>query len=156
MDTRSFVKILRKVIREEVGKAVKQALNETKIPDNQVISHGINLKEIADNPSSYETRPRTKKKTYSKNNMLNDILNETAFDGDFASMTEGPRVGLDDEWPNMGPTRTSQMIQPTTGVNGEVADLSNPDVKAVHDAVNRDYSGLIKAIGKKNGRMGTR
>ena len=35
MDTKSFVKILRKVIREEVGKAVKQALTE------QTVSHLI-------------------------------------------------------------------------------------------------------------------
>ena len=35
MDTKSFVRILRKVIREEVGKAVKQALNETVVTDKK-------------------------------------------------------------------------------------------------------------------------
>mgnify|MGYP003120126026 CR=1 FL=1 len=114
MDTKSFVKILRKVIREEVGRAVKQALTEQTINHGQVIEHGMNLAEIAENPMP--RRPIAKKK-FSKNSMLNDILNETAATGDFAS---------------------------------------KPEMAAVQKALTRDYSGLIKAINKKNGKMGTK
>ena len=155
MDTKSFVKILRKVIREEVGRAVKQALTEQTINHGQVIEHGMNLAEIAENPMP--RRPIAKKK-FSKNSMLNDILNETAATGHFASMMDMPKVSQMD-YPQMGPTRTSTMVrpnQPMTGINGERVDTSKPEMAAVQKALTRDYSGLIKAINKKNGKMGTR
>tara|TARA_A100001201_G_scaffold8659_1_gene13109 strand:+ start:5328 stop:5795 length:468 start_codon:yes stop_codon:yes gene_type:complete len=155
MDTKSFVKILRKVIREEVGRAVKQALTEQTINHGQVIEHGMNLAEIAENPMP--RRPIAKKK-FSKNSMLNDILNETAATGDFASMMDMPKVSQMD-YPQMGPTRTSTMVQPNqpmTGINGERVDTSKPEMAAVQKALTRDYSGLIKAINKKNGKMGTK
>ena len=159
MDTKSFVKILRKVIREEVSKAVKQALNENKISDSQVIEHGMNLKQIVDAPANPYSPIAKKKKTFSKNSMLNDILNETAATGDFASMMSAePRAGLED-YPQMGPTRTSSMVapaQPMTGIHGERVDTSKPEMAAVQKALTRDYSGLIKAMDKKNGKMGTR
>tara|TARA_A100001201_G_scaffold29709_8_gene32214 strand:- start:15706 stop:16179 length:474 start_codon:yes stop_codon:yes gene_type:complete len=157
MDTKSFVKILRKVIREEVGKAVKQALTEQTVNHNQVIEHGMNLAEIAENPMP--RRPIAKKKKFSKNSMLNDILNETAATGDFASMMQGPAVSYEDDYPQMGPARTSTMVQPNqpmTGINGERVDTSKPEMAAVQKALTRDYSGLIKAMDKKNGKMGTR
>ncbi len=154
MDTKSFVKILRKVIREEVGKAVTEALNENKISDNQVINHGMNLAEIAENPMP--RRPYAKKKAFSKNSMLNDILNETAATGDFSSMMSAEPRAMMDDYPQMGPTRTSQMVQPTTGINGERVDPNKPEMQAVSKALTRDYSGLIKAMDKKNGKMGTR
>jgi len=44
MKTQSFVKLLRKVIREEVRLAVKEVLNE----QTTVTNHGINLSEIAE------------------------------------------------------------------------------------------------------------
>ena len=71
MKTQSFVKLLRKVIREEVGRAVKQALNEQKTNHSQVIEHGLNLHELSESPKTYKKQP---KKMFSKNDMLNDIL----------------------------------------------------------------------------------
>ncbi len=148
MDTKSFVKILRKVIREEVSKAVTKALNENVISDKQVMDHGINLSEIAENPMP--TRPYAKKKKFAKNSMINDLLNETAATGDFASMMEGPAVGMMDDYPQMGPTRKSQMV----GINGEAVKPATKELEAVNNAINKDYSHLIKAINKKNGKMG--
>ena len=48
MDTKSFVKILRKVIREEVQRAVKESLTEQKVPHKKVIDHGVRLSKMAD------------------------------------------------------------------------------------------------------------
>ena len=42
METKSFVKILRKVIREEVRSAVKEILGEQKVPSNRKIYYLIN------------------------------------------------------------------------------------------------------------------
>ena len=149
-----FVKLLRKIIREEVSKAVKQALTESNINH---VSNNINLAEIAENPMP--RRPYAKKKTFSKNSMLNDILNETAATGDFASMMEGPKVGMMDDYPSMGTMKTTQAVapkhQPMTGIDGETVRAATPELAAVQNALNRDYSSMIKAIDKKNGKMGT-
>ena len=70
MESKTFVKLLRKIIREEVSKAVRSALNESTVQ----VSSNINLQEIED---PMPNRPIAKKK-YTKNKMLNDLLNETA------------------------------------------------------------------------------
>jgi len=141
MNTKSFVKILRKVVREEVRTALKETLNESTVTEEQVINSGLNLHELVD-------QPKPAQKRFSKNSMLNDILNDTAATGDFASMTEGPV-----NYPTMGQTRTSNMVQPTEGINGEPINVNKPEMKAINKAINRDYSGLIKAMDKKNGKM---
>ena len=65
MEAKSFVKLLRKVIREEVRSAVKEILTEQPVDHKKVINHGMELSEIASNP-------KRKKKIYSKNSMCND------------------------------------------------------------------------------------
>ena len=146
MNTKSFVKILRKVVREEVRLALKETLNESKVTDEQAINTGLNLHELVD-------RPAPSKKKFAKNSMLNDILNETAATGDFATMHDGP-INMPTEYPSMGPTRTSDMVQqPMTGIKGERVDTSKPEMQAINKALNRDYSSMIKAIDKKNGKM---
>jgi len=139
MNTKSFIKILRKVVREEVRTALKDVLNETPVTDKQVINNGVGLYDLVEN------RPIVKKK-FAKNSMLNDILNETADTADFASMNE---------YPSMGDMMTSNAVQkPLEGINGESIDTSKPEIQAIDKAINRDYSGLMKAMNKKNGRMG--
>ena len=148
MNTKSFVKILRKVVREEVQRAVKEVLTEQTVSDKKVIDHGMSLQRIAESPNNPYS-PRAKKKQFTKNSMLNDILNETAATGDFKSMMEGPAV-TQDEWPTMGSPRTSQMVQPTAqGINGEQVDTSKPDVQTTMANITKDYSGLMKAMDQK-------
>ena len=142
MDTKSFVRILRKVIREEVGKAVKQALTESVVTDKQVINNGVNLHELVDTP-------KPAKRHFVKNSMLNDILNDTAMDADFGSMHEGSQY--EPNFTDMGSMRPSNPVQSMTGINGEHVDTSKPEIQAVGKALTRDYSGLMKAINKKKG-----
>ena len=116
MSSKSLVKLLRKVIREEVTTALREVLSEQKVNHKKVINHGMDLHSLA------ETSTPRKKKTFTKNSMINDLLNETAATGDFASMMQGPPVSMIDDYPQMGATRTSQMVrpsQPMTGINGE-------------------------------------
>jgi len=134
MDTRSFVKILRKVIREEVGAAIKQALNETPVTDKEVINNGVNLHDLVDSP-------KPAKRRFVKNSMLNDILNDTVVDSDFRGMHESYKPNFS----GMGAP------QPMTGINGESVDTSKPEMQAVSAAMTKDYSSLMKAIDKKKG-----
>ena len=137
MDTKSFVRILRKVIREEVGKAVRQALTESVVTDN-----AVNVHELVDTP-------KPAKRQFVKNSMLNDILNDTAFESDFSGMHEGAQYEPD--LSNMGSIRPSTAVQSLTGINGEHVDTTKPEIQAVGKALTRDYSGLMKAINKKKG-----
>ena len=52
--------------------------------------------------------------------------------------------------------RQPSMPLATSGINGEAVNMSNPKVASTMKAMTRDYSGLIKAIDKKNGKMGIR
>ena len=163
METKSFVRLLRKVIREEVSKAIKQALNEQ--PNHKsVIKHGIGLHNLAENPGPRKSVVK-KKKTFTKNSMLNDILNETAGTADFSTMNDGPLVtqgmATKEEWPTMkyessmaeafGMTKKPQPLATTT-TDGRPVDMSNENVAKTVDIMTKDYSALMKAIDKKKGK----
>jgi len=134
MQTKSFVKLLRKVIREEVRSAVRselQQLNENALPATPSI-------------------PRQKKRIV-KNDMLNDILNETS------------AMPADQEWSTMNfrsemaqafgmPSSAPDVPLATTDINGAPINMNNEAVVATVDAMTRDYSGLMKAIDKKRGK----
>ena len=127
METKSFVKILRKVIREEVRSAVKEMLVEQKKPARKVIDHGLSLHKMV------EQNDRPKKK-FSNNSMLNDILNETSADFNPTEFRGEPA------YPTI----------PTTDINGApVNSAALPDT--LTKALTRDYSGLMGAIDKKKG-----
>ena len=151
MKSQGFVKLLRKVIREEVRSAVKEILAEERTDHKQVIDHGMSLAEIAENPMP--GRRVSKKKKFTKDSMLNDILNETAANGDFASMKQGGMYTSDMAPSFARPGKTQTLA--TTDTNGKPVDMNNQNVASVMNAMTRDYSGLIKAIDKKNGKMGT-
>ena len=77
MESKKFVKLLRKIVREEVQSVVRKelsVLNEQKVNHNRVINHGLDLHKIAEQDIK---GPRAKK-TFVKDSMLNDILNETS------------------------------------------------------------------------------
>ena len=154
MESKSFVKLLRKIIREEVSKAVKQVLTESNV--NQVTNQ-LNLSEIAEDPMP--NRPRAKKQ-YTKNPMLNDLLNETAASPVSQELTDWSTMNFKSEMAeSFGAQRT--MNKPTIplatkGINGEAVNMNNEAVATTVNAMTRDYSALIKAIDKKNVKMGTR
>ena len=159
MDTKSFVKILRKVVREEVRTAVKDILGEQTVSHKKVINHGLSLQGMVEQQEHpYKPKVR-KKKTFSKNKMLDDILNETAATADFGNMQQGPPASM------MGDTMTTNDVSnfgsmmnssrgidtiPTTDVNGNTVN-KNELPEHVTSALTKDYSALMKAIDKKKG-----
>ena len=74
MKTQGFVKLLRKVIREEVRNVIKEELSPI-IKENIITNSGNSLQEVMQDPMP---RKKFSKKQFTKNTMLNDILNETA------------------------------------------------------------------------------
>jgi len=154
MQSKSFVKLLRKVIREEVRSAVTDILTEQKIDDKQIINHGMKLSEIASNPK------RTKK-VYSKNSMLNDILNETA-----GLPADGPIVSQGStDYPSMGsfksdmaetftsPQRPDQPVV-THDVNGKPVNMNNESVAKTVGNMTKNYSGMMAKMREMDKRKG--
>lgn len=155
METKSFLKLLRKVIREEVQsvvrKELKVALNETKVNHKKVIDHGIDLHNITESPR----RPATKKKKFVKDSMLNDILNETATNADFSTMNDAPAVyqtNMTDEFAESRNNTSPTAPLATSGINGEPVNMANKNVAKTLDLMTKDYSALMSAIDKKKGK----
>ena len=148
MGSKSFVKLLRKIIREEVQGAIHQVLTEQKTNHNQVIEHGMNLSHVTENPMP--NRPVAKKQ-FTKNSMLNDLLNETAATPVASEMSDWSTMNFKSEMadafgvPNPGSTK----VAPSTGINGEVVNMNKEGVAATVNAMTKDYSALMKAIDKK-------
>ena len=144
MKAQGFVKLLRKVIREEVRnvivKELKPILNEVNINKRD-----INLQEIADVPN-IKTKP-VMKKQYTKNTALNDILNETAT----TPPAEWNSVNFRSDMAEAFGMQTSETPSATKGINGESIDMNNEAVASTVSAMTKDYSALMKAIDKKKG-----
>jgi hypothetical protein len=148
MSSKSFVKLLRKIIREEVSKAVKQVLTESNT--NQVTGN-MSLSEIAEQP----VRSRSKKQ-YTKNPVLNDLLNETAMTPPSQELTDWTTMNFKSEMADAYQTEKPAPTMPlaTKGINGEPVNMNNEGVATAVKAMTKDYSALMKAIDKKNGKMG--
>jgi hypothetical protein len=149
MESKSFFNALRKIIREEVQLAVrtemKRMLTENKTDHKKVIQHGLELNRITEKPVT--------KKTYSKDPLLNDLLNETAtvpaeqwptmdFRSEMAQAFGGMRQHMDSDIP---------FVAPATDINGSPVNMSNEKVATAVNAMTKDYSALMKAIDKKKG-----
>ena len=151
MESKSFVKVLRKVIREEVRSAVKELLAEQQVNHNAVINHGMNLHELADK------RPLRKKKRFTKNDMLNDILNETSgipSDGPIVSQ-DYPSIGnfKSDMAESFGMSRQPQILA-TNDINGKPINMSNEKVATAVNAMTKDYSAVMAKMRETDKQKG--
>jgi len=144
MKTQGFVKLLRKVIREEVRnvivKELKPILNEVNIK-----KHDINLQEVLDTP--LKPKQPVMKKQYTKNAALNDILNETAS----TPPEEWNSMNFRSDMAEAFGMQSSNTPLATKGINGERIDMNNEAVATTVNAMTKDYSALMKAIDKKKG-----
>ena len=122
-----FKKVIREVVREEIEYSIKGLRKELK----EVLVSSINnnmLEEktsvTAEKPVKKQSRPIEKRVPMTKDSILNDLLQETANDG---------------EWKNINKEAETQ------SVTDDTAGL--PDHLA--NALNKDYSQVMKAVDKK-------
>ena len=115
--------VIRKIVREEVAMAIQEVITELKQP-------------------TQPTKP-VKKKSFTKNKVLNDVLNETA---------------RGEDWKQMGGAEytTERMNELVGGGYGNMMD-GNPSTPVTVDGqsadfLQKDYRGLMKAIDKKQGK----
>ena len=133
--------MIREIVREEVALTVKEV-----------------IKEIVGAEPKQKSKLKPKTKYYSKNKVLNDVLNETAM------------IGKGGEWETLGgSTYTTDKMNEVVG--SSYADMMNGDKKpdadtvvksmggdpnvvgdTLKNALTRDYSDLMKAMDKKQGK----
>ena len=139
MKAKTFENLIRKIVREEIDYALRREIKSLKEDLRDEIKPIIKEQQTTPVPDKIKNslkekimgKQPMKKQNFSKNNTLNDLLNETA-QGDTNTVTAMAPVS--------DPFSTSGVI-PTEALPNEVAN-----------AVNRDYRGLMKAIEKKKNK----
>jgi len=154
-----LLSLIKEIVKQEVKKEVRQIFINEGIKS---MANSVPLTE----ESVVEVLPKRKPKpkeeiTYTKNPVLNDILNETANGGET------------DEYPSMdGGTFDSSKMAQAMGYGGMLgsaedkrkvsaiqtaqaagADTSNKAVQDVMTDLTKDYRGVMKALDKKDGKI---
>ena len=120
--------IIRQIVREEVAMAIKEVITELKQP--------------------IESQPQPKKivekKSYTQNSVLNDVLNETAQDGDWKTLGGGEFT-------------TDRMNELVGKQYGDIMNGTQqvPSSDPMSQFLNKDYSQVLeKSIEKSKNKIG--
>jgi hypothetical protein len=116
-------KTIRQIVREEVAMAIHEVVNELKQPSL----------------SSQQEQPIVEKKNYSKNSVLNDVLNETATDGDWKTLGGGEFTS----------NRMNELVGGQYGdmMKGKSQQVPSSDPMA--QFLNKDYREVLKRTDEK-------
>ena len=145
-----LIKIIREAVRAEVKAVLKEEFgkkNSTNEEFSSMMSHADKLFN-------------GNKQSYTKNPVLNDVLNETANQESWPTMgnktlgTNDARGGKPGLAAMMGMESADQMFGGKPSVQQMLPDdKKHVEVPAdVEKALTRDYSDLMKAINKKKGK----
>ena len=107
--------IIRQIVREEVAMAIKEVIIELKQPTQSQPQEKI-----------------TEKKSFSNNSVLNDVLNETAQDGEWKTL--GGSEFTSDRMNELVGRQYSDMVtnqSPTISVDGQTPDFLKKDYREV-------------------------
>ena len=121
--------IIRQIVREEVAMAIKEVITELKQP--------------------IESQPQPKKiiekKSYTNNSVLNDVLNETAQDGDWKTLGGGEFTS----------DRMNELVGRQYGDMMNQQPQVVPSSDPMSQFLNKDYSQVLeKSIEKSNRKLG--
>ena len=125
--------IIRQIVREEVAMAIQEVITELKQPTHP----------------TQPTKP-VEKKSYSKNSVLNDVLNETAQDGDWKTM--GGSKFTSERMNELVGGQYSDMMDNSSQPNSNLAASMGVDPNNAPDFLTKDYRKVMKAIDKKQGK----
>jgi hypothetical protein len=152
MKADTFVKLLRKVVREEVQQVVREELGllleapESKKTVMETKTPAV-ANSLVDSIKSVKKTEPAKPMAFTQNNILNDILNETATGGDWrslgnmdSSMAEGFAGGM------------GMMAEPAVvGSVDQMLANTRPagDINSVRIDTVPDFSGLMATMKEK-------
>ena len=154
MKADTFIKLLRKVIREEVQSVVREELGlllETPEPKKTMTE---TKKPVVKNSMVESIRPVAKQPikpaAFTNNNVLNDILNETANNGEWRSVVEATSQMAPNFAPSMG--QYGGVAEPAVvGTVDQMLANTRPagDINAVKIDVVPDFSALMSTMKEK-------
>ena len=169
MDTDKLIKAIQIIVKEELKTIVPKLVKEgVKTEMKQLLRENTQLRETLKKTrkpqqSTFMDEPVIENTTQqqrqlSSNPVLNEILNETrgfnsgqSTDDEFRTMnfdTNMAQGGVE----GMRAQMAAKMGLPTTGIGAQPTGIGvDTGNDVVNRALNRDYSGLMKAIDKKKG-----
>ena len=121
--------IIRQIVREEVAMAIKEVITELK------------------QPIESKTQPKkiVEKKSFTKNSVLHDVLNETAQDGDWKTLGGGEFTS----------DRMNELVGRQYGDMVNTTPQQVPSSDPMSQFLNKDYSEVLeKSIEKSNRKHG--
>ena len=145
MKADTFVKLLRKVVREEVQQVVREELGlllETPVMANTKKS--LTTNSMVESIKTIKPAQPAKPMSFTNNNVLNDILNETANGGEWRSIADATSQMA----PNFGPMNGAYGdINETTVVSSVDQMLANTrpagDINSVKIDTVPDFTSLM-------------
>jgi hypothetical protein len=155
MKADTFIKLLRKVVREEVQNVVREELGlllETPKSEQTVVETKKTTTKNSMIESIKPVKPQqpAKPMSFTNNNVLNDILNETANGGEWRSVVDATSQMA----PNFGPMNGAYGGMTETAVVNNVDQMLSSarpagDVSQVRIDAVPDFSGLMKTMKEK-------
>ena len=121
--------IIRQIVREEVAMAIKEVITELK------------------QPSESQPQPKkiVEKKSYTSNSVLNDVLNETAQDGDWKTLGGGEFTS----------DRMNELVGRQYGDMMNKQPQVVPSSDPMSQFLNKNYSEVLeKSIEKSKNKLG--
>ena len=113
-------KTIRQIVREEVAMAIQEVITELKQP-------------------TQTTKPIQEKKSFSKNSVLNDVLNETAQDGDWKTLGGGEFTS----------NRMNELVGRQYGDMMNKQPQQVPSSDPMSQFLNKDYREVLKKTDEK-------
>ena len=156
MDTKKLIKAIQLIVQEEVKKEVakrEKVIRESILKEMKQSQPKVVEKDPLDVDHIFETKQDSK--SFTKNSMLNDMLNETAQGGEWRSIN-GPggvfNASQAQGWGGFN-QQTPSVLQTAEGGQVSTQQLQQTEAgQAVVNALTRDYSGLMKHINAKKGK----
>ena len=121
--------IIRQIVREEVAMAIKEVITELNKPTK----------------SQPQPKKIIEKKSYTNNSVLNDVLNETAQDGDWKTLGGGEFTS----------DRMNELVGRQYGDMMNQQPQVVPSSDPMSQFLNKDYSQVLeKSIEKSKNKLG--
>ena len=128
--------VIRQIVREEVAIAIHEVITELKQPTQQV-------------PQSKPKKNIIQKKIYSQNSVINNVLNETANDGEWKNMGGGTYT-TDKRSEVIKQSYGDMMNKDDDNANGSLAVEMGVNVDAPGmNFLKKDYREVMKAVDEK-------
>ena len=155
-NTKKVVSLIREIVKQEVQKEVKKILISE---GAKAISNNINdVPEVLSKP--VPKKSEVKEVSYTKDPTLNKILNETAQNDEFAeyptmgggtfdSTKMAQAIGYGNV---LGDAESRRKMSAVQTAQSAGVDPNSPAVQDVMSNLTKDYSGVMKALKKRDGK----